>query len=188
MAKFTLADSSLHSIKAPVGRCYLGKLYYLGFGRLNQFGPSRTFTQGDINSLYLDLNGAMKYIEPRRKQGRYWMAIDVPVVVIEAEDAPKLLIVGNGWGHDTLLRFRPKLPPQRKFGLLARSLMSQLPKDVWALQSQRNIPQPTFPFRLNQSVSRSGKLDWYSEWWINDPKSAINLLATLLLWLSGRDE
>src|SRR4051812_14713277 len=103
----TLADSSLHEITSPLRRCYLGKLFYLGFRRGNMFGPTALFTQGSIDSLYFTFEAIEQHIAPQRRQGRHWEAIDVPVVVIESDAAPKLLLVGDGWGSDTLKNFQP---------------------------------------------------------------------------------
>ena len=180
-----LADSALHDISSPVTTCFLGKLYYLGFRRSNRFGPTTLFTEGDVDSLYYSLQAVERNVEPRRTRGTYWEAIEVPTVVIEANGAPRLLIVGDGWGGDTLERFHPKLPPKRTFGNLARALMAQLPKDGWALQTRHPMQIASFPFARNRSVP-GARLSWRHEWWITDPKSAIRLVATICLWLAEK--
>lgn len=177
-----LANSSLHEIDAPVSKCYLGKLYFLGFRRGNMFGPTALFTEGSIDSLYLTLKATEPYIEPRKRRGTSWEAIDVPTVVVASDDAPKLLLVGHGWGGDTLEHFEPQLPPKRKFGHLARALMAQLPKAGWALQCKHAIPIATFPFACN----RRFRGQWFADWWVTDPKSAIRLVSTICLWLAEK--
>lgn len=185
--KPTLADSSLHEVTSPVRRCYLSKLYFLGFRRGNMFGPTALFTEGSIESLYFTLDAIERYVEPRRRRGTYWEAIDVPTVVIETDHAPKLLLVGDGWGGDTLEHFQPRLPPQHKFGHLARAIMAQLPKEGWALQCTHSMPVARFPFGRNRSVS-GARLTWRREWWITDPTSAIRLASKICLWLAEKPE
>jgi hypothetical protein len=184
-SKLELADSSLHSVTSPVARCYLGKLYFLGFRRGNRYGPTALYHEGKIEALYLTLSDVERFVEPRRKKGTYWEALDVPTVVIESEDSQRLLLVGDGWGGDTLANFQPQLPPQRQFGHLAKALMSQLPKEGWALRSGRQVPVASFPFVRNRSVS-GPTLSWRREWWITDPKSAIRLVGAICLWLAEK--
>ena len=177
----------MHKVLTPIRTCYLGKLLFLGFRRGNQFGPTPLFCEGRIDALYSTLEDIELFIESRRRRGTSWEAIDVPTVVIEADDGPKLLLVGDGWGSDTLKHFRPQLPPQHKFGHLARALMAQLPKEGWALQCSRSIPVATFPFGLNRSVS-GPRLTWERDWWISDPTSAIQLVSAICLWLAQKPE
>lgn len=188
-----LATASLHSNPSAVSTCYLGKLYYLGYGRSNRFGPSRLFTSGAIASLYPSLDTAAHAIEPQRTRGTYWWVIEVPTVVIEPSRGPQLLLVGDGWSSDTLQTFAPALPTRkqrlndepirRPFGELAKALMQQLPKEGWALQFADKLPLATFPFVRNRSVPGQ-TLRWRQEKWITAPKSAIRLVSTVCHWLA----
>ena len=202
-----LADASLHTITLPIASCYFAKLYYAGYRRgvggdtPEEFTGTSLFVESDVDSLFITLKEIEAYIKPRKKQGRYWQVYDVPSVVIETKNKsfPKLVIAGGGFNIDPLDDFRPQLPPTIKFGYLARALMSQLPKYVYALQTNRNIPVATFPFVCKRSMSEESKrimrelgegpvpskgIQWDDNGKWGWPKSAINLVCKINLWLA----
>jgi hypothetical protein len=184
-SKLRLADAAIQQSQSPVRRCYLGKLYYLGARRANGYGPTALFVFGSIDPLHLTLSDAAEFIEPLRRQGRFWEAIDVPAVVLESDEPTKLIIVGEGYGHDTLQRLVPSLPEERHFGALAKTLMTNLPKEVWAIETEENVSVATFPFGRNRGVRlNTGELFWAPEWWFNDAQSAVRIVSTICLWLA----
>ena len=155
--KLKLADSSLCTITSPVRRCYLGKLYFAAKGRSSGYGPTLRFTRDEIGSLFLTIREIERFIEPRRKKGTFWEIYDIPCVVIESNASLRLVITGGGLDIDPLKDFRPVLPPGCKFGELCKSLMSQLPKYVYALHTIHYIPLASFPFTHKRSRSAESK-------------------------------
>ena len=176
----SLADSSLHTLPAPVTQCYLGKLYFLGYRHANGFGPTSLIHEGEIESLYFALDETGDYIAPQRRRGRQWEAIDVPAVVIAADGAPSLLLIADGMGYSSFENFTPQLPLDYSYGALAKALMTQLPKKSLALQTARIVPAAKFPFIR----SYMGTDEWYPRRWMVEPKNAIRLVALICCWIS----
>ena len=195
MAKFTLADTALHASEAKVRRCYLGKVLYVLNETSNWTGRCG-FKNEDLESLQLDWRDAVTWINPRRKRGKSWHIIELPMVVLESSENESLLI-GELSLISPLSEFGFKLPRKKTFGMLAGALMPACTSGQYGLQCDGVMQLAEFPFLVKRTPSPEDRqaskimgdpalipmVDWPRESHV-DAQPTIRLVSEICLWLA----
>jgi hypothetical protein len=177
-----LADDGMHQITTPVTRCYLGKVYYVGRFNNSRVGPSRLIVKDELGPLFCTRRAVDEYIQPQRTKGTTWERYDVPVVVIDARGVHRLILTSDQRAVNPLSSFSPTFPEGVTLGELSRALMSQIPKDVYAMGSSCELDPADFPFLRYQSNSKA-RQRWDPKWYSFTLDGMMKMVTNVSLWL-----
>jgi len=195
MSKFKIANASLFTNKAKIRRCYLGKVLYVLSQTSNWTGPCGFRTE-HLDSLHLDINAAVTWINLRRRSPKAWYIWQLPIVVIESHNKEKLLISELSW-ISPLSDYDFELPAKKTFGNLAESLMPACRSEQYGLQCEDDIQPAEFPFISKRTPNPDDRqaakvwgdpvpkrmVDWMKDRH-TDAQPAIRIVYKICLWLA----